>query len=64
MPWYVIHQSAIVLLAYWLVPLQLGGLLEATLVVLGTLIACAVGHELIRRIVPLRPLFGLKLRRG
>ena len=62
-PWYVIHQSATVLLAYWLVPLRLGGALEATMVVLGTLAACGLGHEAVRRVGVLRPLFGLK-RRG
>ena len=62
-PWYVLHQSATVLLAYWLVPLRLGGALEATLVVLGTLATCALAHEfLIRRVAVLRPLFGLKRR--
>ena len=59
-PWYVIHQTATVALAYWLVPLHLGGALEATLVVGGTLLACAAGHEIVRRIAVLRPLFGLK----
>lgn len=58
----MIHQSATVLVAYWLVPLKLGGLLEATGVVLGTLAACVLGYELVRRIGVLRPLFGLKRR--
>jgi peptidoglycan/LPS O-acetylase OafA/YrhL len=62
-PWYVIHQTATVALAYWLVPLRLGGALEATLVVGGTLAACVLGHELVRRVGVLRPLFGLKPRR-
>ncbi|GGA84060.1 membrane protein [Arenimonas soli] len=62
-PWYVIHQSATVLLAYWLVPLELGAWREAVLVVLGTLAACAAGHEVVRRVGVLRPLFGLKRRR-
>lgn len=61
-PWYMIHQSATVLLAYWLVPLRLGSAVEATLVVLGTLAACGLGHELVRRVAVLRPLFGLKRR--
>ena len=59
-PWYVIHQSATVLLAYWLVPLHLGAPLEATAVILGTLATSALGHELVRRTPVLRPLFGLK----
>lgn len=61
-PWYVIHQSATVLLAYWLVPRQLGAPLEAALVVFGTLAACGIGHEIVRRVGFLRPLFGLKRR--
>ncbi|HEY9143713.1 MAG TPA: acyltransferase family protein [Arenimonas sp.] len=62
-PWYVIHQSATVLIAYWLVPLELGAWREAVLVVLGTLAACALGHEIVRRVGVLRPLFGLKRRK-
>ncbi|HLS83411.1 MAG TPA: acyltransferase family protein [Arenimonas sp.] len=61
-PWYVIHQSATVLLVYWLAPLRLGAGFEALLVVLGTLAACLLGGELARRIGLLRPLFGLKPR--
>lgn len=62
-PWYVLHQSATVLLAYWLVPRGLPVWVEAPLVVLGTVAACAAGHEVIRRVGVLRPLFGLKRRR-
>lgn len=62
-PWYVLHQSATVLLAYWLVPMQLGPRVEATVVVLGTIATCALLHEgVIRRVAVLRPLFGLKRR--
>lgn len=61
-PWYVIHQSATVLIAYWLVPRELGAPLEATLVVGGTVASCLLGHELVRRVGWLRPLFGLKRR--
>jgi glucan biosynthesis protein C len=61
-PWYILHQSATVLIAYWLVPLQLGAGIEATLVVAGTVATCALGFELVRRVGVLRPLFGLKRR--
>ena len=61
-PWYVIHQTATVLIAFWLVPMQLGAPLEAFLVVGGTIVACVLGHELVRRVGVLRPLFGLKRR--
>lgn len=60
-PWYMLHQSLIVLIAYWLVPLELGGVLECLLVTLGTVAGCYLLHEyLIRRVGWLRPLFGLK----
>ena len=42
---------------------HLGGALEATLVVGGTLAACVLGHEFVRRVPVLRPLFGLKAKR-
>jgi glucan biosynthesis protein C len=61
-PWYVIHQTATVAIAYWLVPVQVGGVLESTLVVGGTLAACLLGAEVVKRIGVLRPLFGLKWR--
>lgn len=64
-PWYVLHQTLIVGLVYWLVPLRLGPVLEPLLVLGGTLAGCALLHEiLIRRSGWLRPLFGMKpLRR-
>jgi hypothetical protein len=61
-PWYVIHQTATVALAYWLVPMHIGEALESTLVVGGTLAACVMGGEIVRRVGVLRPLFGLKWR--
>jgi peptidoglycan/LPS O-acetylase OafA/YrhL len=59
-PWYMLHQSLIILIAYWLVPLKLGGGLEAALVLAGTIAGCWIGFALIRRVRWLRPLFGLK----
>ena len=64
-PWYILHQSLIVLMAYWLVPLRMGAAWEPLLVLLGTVIGCLVLHEfLIRRINLLRALFGLKRNVG
>lgn len=61
-PWYILHQSLIVLIAWWLIPLRLGPWLEPTLVIGLTIVGCLVLHELlIRRVRLLRPLFGLKL---
>lgn len=59
--WYILHQSLIIALAWWLMPLKLGAVPEASLVVGGTVAGCLLLHEcLIRRIGWLRPLFGLK----
>lgn len=60
-PWYVLHQSLILLIAYWLLPLHLGPVLEPLLVLGGTIAGCWLLHEfVIRRIRWLRPCFGLK----
>lgn len=63
-PWYVLHQSLILLIAYWLLPLRLGPVLEPALVFAGTIAGCWCLHEfVIRRVRWLRPCFGLKPRR-
>ena len=62
-PWYVLHQSLTVLLAYWLIPLRLPVGVEAMGVLAGTVIGCWAGFAVIRRLPLLRPLFGLKWRR-
>jgi len=60
-PWYLLHQSLIVLLAYWLVPLQVGAVAEPLLVGAGTVLGCwLLTSGLIVRTPWLRPLFGLK----
>lgn len=60
-PWYILHQSLIVLLAYWLVPMKLGPAVEPLLIGAGTLVMCALlTSGLIARVGWLRPLFGLK----
>ncbi len=60
-PWYILHQSLIVPLAFVLIPLRLGPVLEPLLVLGGTVAGCLLLHEfVIRRSALLRPLFGLK----
>lgn len=62
-PWYILHQTLIVGLAYWLVPQRLGPVVEPALLIVGTVAGCLLLHELlIRRVAWLRPLFGLKGR--
>lgn len=61
-PWYIVHQSQMVLLACWLLPLGLNPIAEATLVLAGTIVGCWGGFAIVRRVPVLRPLFGLKAR--
>ena len=58
--YYIVHQTALIALAAGLKPLQLGGAMEAVLIVVGTVAACAVTAEVARRVSWLRPLFGFR----
>ena len=59
-PWYVLHQSLIVPLAFAFGGRSLPGAIEALLVLLTTVAGCAILYELvIRRIRWLHPLFGV-----
>ena len=58
--YYIVHQTALIALAAWLKPRQLGGAMEAALVVGGTVVTCVVTAELARRVGWLRPLFGFR----
>ena len=59
-PYYIIHQTAIVVFAHELARLKWPLLVEIPMVVLLTALACAAGCELIRRVLWLRPAFGMK----
>ena len=62
-PWYILHQSAIVLLAYWLVPLKLGPVIEPVLILAGTVAICwGLTSLVIGKLNWLRPCFGLPAR--
>ena len=58
-PWYMLHQSLIVLLAYWIIPLRFSAPLEALAVLAGTVAGCWLVFAAVRRVRWLRPLFGL-----
>lgn len=62
-PWYMLHQSLIIGIAYWLIPYKLGPVLEPLLVLAGTVGGCYAISEIVKRIGWLRPCFGLKARR-
>jgi hypothetical protein len=58
-PVYILHQTVIVVVAHSLKPAHLYAPIEALLLVLVTAATCLLGYELIRRVAPLRPLFGV-----
>ncbi|MFI7024220.1 acyltransferase family protein [Micromonospora sp. NPDC049900] len=63
LPWYILHQSITVVLGYAFLDSAVPLWIEASVILLGTLLGCAVLHELlIRRVCWIRPLFGLKRR--
>lgn len=60
LPYYILHQTLIIVLAFVLSPLQLGPVFEPLIIILATFACCIVSYEIIRRVALLRPLFGLK----
>jgi hypothetical protein len=61
-PFYIIHQTAIVLVEFWIKPLGLGALAEFLILVPATVAACWAFYLIGREANWLRPLIGLKLR--
>lgn len=60
-PWYILHQSLIIPLAYHLSLRAMNGLIEFTLLMLGTIAGCALLYVVfIQRLKWLQPLFGLR----
>lgn len=60
--YYILHQTVIIVIGYWLIECSLGPWLEPLLLLSLTLLVCALGYEVIRRIQFLRPLFGMSWR--
>lgn len=58
-PFYIVHQTAIIVAAWLLRPLQLAAPIEAAVLIAATIAACVAAFELVRRVRLLRPLFGL-----
>jgi surface polysaccharide O-acyltransferase-like enzyme len=61
-PYYIVHQTAIIMIAHALHGRDLPAWLEAGIVIAGTAAACVLTYEVVRRITILRPLFGLRLQ--
>lgn len=62
-PYYVLHQTIIVVVGFWLALHGLPVWLEAGALVVATVLGCVVLTEIIKRAPVLRPFFGLKPRR-
>lgn len=60
-PFYIIHQTFIVVAGHHLAKVGLPQGLEAAILIAGTFACCFVTYEIVRRVALLRPLFGLKL---
>lgn len=60
LPWYMFHQTAIVVTAWLLKPAALPSVLEFMLILMSTVLVCLIGYELVKRTAVTRWLFGLK----
>jgi hypothetical protein len=60
-PYYIVHQTAIIMIAHGLKGSGLSTGSEAFMVIAGTALTCVVTYEVVRRIAWLRPLFGLRM---
>jgi hypothetical protein len=59
-PFYIIHQTAIVLIGWWLLRARFGAFVEFLILLVGTTLACWLFYEGGRRIPWFRPLIGLQ----
>ena len=59
-PYYIVHQTAIIVIAHTLRGSGLSAGAEAAIIIGGTASTCIATFEIVRRIAWLRPLFGLK----
>jgi Acyltransferase family len=59
-PYYIVHQTAIIVIAHTLRDTGLSAGVEAAIIIGGTAATCIATFEIVRRVAWLRPLFGLK----
>ena len=60
---YILHQTIIIAVAFYLVPLEMGAVLEPMLVITATFGFSVMGYELIRRTPYISALFGVKQKK-
>jgi acyltransferase-like protein len=63
LPWYILHQTLIIIFAMWLDKFKLGSVLEPILLIISTIMGCFIGYEIIKRFALTRFMFGLKYRK-
>lgn len=63
LPWYILHQTVIIVVAMTLANYSLGPVGEPLLVTLLTFSVCAIGYELIKRTNITRFIFGMKIKK-
>jgi hypothetical protein len=61
-PFYILHQTIIIVAGYYLSALTLGPWVEPLLLIIITFSGCFIGFEIVRRVDFLRPCFGLKMK--
>lgn len=59
-PFYILHQSVIIALAFWFTPMQLGAIIEPLAIISLTFMICWFFYEVISGFDVLCPLFGIK----
>ena len=64
LPWYMLHQTLIILFAVGLSGFALHAGVESILLVIATMLGCVLGYEVVKRINVLRLLFGIKINHG
>lgn len=60
-PFYILHQTFILVIGYNLSQLNVGPIVEPIMLIFLTTISCFMGYEIIRRNTLLKPFFGLKI---
>jgi hypothetical protein len=60
LPWYILHQTLIVIFAVYLSAWHIALWIEVSLLVLCTVLGCLIGYEIVRRSRLLKPLLGVK----
>lgn len=63
LPWYLLHQSVIVVLAWWIDSIGLPVAVEVTLLIVLTVLVCLLGAEVLKRVTVLSYLSGLNRKK-